>query len=343
MAILDFIKPDKVILLETTTTKGSFEFRPLEAGYGVTIGNAVRRVLLSSLEGYAITQIRISGVDHEFATIPGVVDDVTNLILNLKQVRFKKLVEGECGGETVKLHVSKEREFLAGEFNKVLTHFQVLNTDLRLCEMDESADFEIEIKLNKGRGYIPADAKRTGNEPIGTIPIDSIYTPIRNVKYTIEPYRVEQRTDYEKLLLEIETDGSIAPQETLVEAAKILIYHFQLFSDKKIVIEEEVKKVEEENQEETIHMRQLLDSKLQDMELSVRALNCLRMAEIETLGQLVRHDRSELLKFRNFGKKSLTELDDLLARNDLSFGMNTSKYYPEETSDEVTTPSNEGE
>ena len=330
MAILDFIKPNKVIMLESNATKGVFEFRPLEPGYGITIGNAIRRVLLSSLEGYAVTSIRINGVDHEFATIPGVIDDVTNIILNLKQVRFKRTAINDVATETIRLHVAKKKELFAGELNTVLTNFEVLNPELRLCEMDESADFEIEMKINKGRGYIPADAKRTGHEPIGLIPIDSIYTPIRNVKYTVEPYRVEQRTDYEKLVLDITTDGSISPQDTLVEAAKILIYHFMLFSDERIVIEEEIKKVEDNSKEEMHHMRQLLDSRLQDMDLSIRALNCLRVAEVETLGQLVKYNRNDLLKFRNFGKKSLNELDELLERNNLTFGMDLTKYYREQ-------------
>ncbi len=326
MAILDFIKPDKVIMLESSATKGIFEFRPLEPGYGITVGNAIRRVLYSALEGYAICSIKISGIDHEFATIPGVITDVTNLILNLKQVRFKRLPEQEAEGETVRIHVSGTNAFLAGALNEKLQHFEVLNPELLLAEMDESADFEIELTINKGRGYISADDNRNVNDAIGTLAIDSIYTPIRNVMYTIEPYRVEQRTDYEKLVLNIETDGSIAPKDALTEAAKILIYHFMLFSDERIVLEEESKKQNTALDEEILRMRQLLNQRLQDMDLSVRALNCLKAAEVDTLGDLVKYHRADLLKFRNFGKKSLTELDELLERNGLAFGMDISRY-----------------
>ena len=326
MAILDFIKPDKVIMLESSATKGIFEFRPLEPGYGITVGNAIRRVLYSALEGYAICSIKISGIDHEFATIPGVITDVTNLILNLKQVRFKRLPEQEAEGETVRIHVSGSNAFLAGALNEKLQHFEVLNPELLLAEMDESADFEIELTINKGRGYISADDNRNVNDAIGTLAIDSIYTPIRNVMYTIEPYRVEQRTDYEKLVLNIETDGSIAPKDALTEAAKILIYHFMLFSDERIVLEEESKKQNTALDEEILRMRQLLNQRLQDMDLSVRALNCLKAAEVDTLGDLVKYHRADLLKFRNFGKKSLTELDELLERNGLAFGMDISRY-----------------
>ena len=326
MAILDFIKPDKVIMLESSATKGIFEFRPLEPGYGITVGNAIRRVLYSALEGYAICSIKISGIDHEFATIPGVITDVTNLILNLKQVRFKRLPEQEAEGETVRVHVSGSNAFLAGALNEKLQHFEVLNPELLLAEMDESADFEIELTINKGRGYISADDNRNVNDAIGTLAIDSIYTPIRNVMYTIEPYRVEQRTDYEKLVLNIETDGSIAPKDALTEAAKILIYHFTLISDERIVLEEESKKQNTALDEEILRMRQLLNQRLQDMDLSVRALNCLKAAEVDTLGDLVKYHRADLLKFRNFGKKSLTELDELLERNGLAFGMDISRY-----------------
>ncbi len=313
-------------MLDSSKTKGVFEFRPLEPGYGITVGNAIRRVLLSSLEGFAICSIKISGIDHEFATIPGVITDVTNLILNLKQVRFIRKEGVEEVGETAKLHVVKSKAFTAGEFNSVLQHFEVLNPELLLAELDDSADFEIEITINKGRGYVPADENRNANDAIGTLAIDSIYTPIRNVKYAIEPFRVEQRTDYEKLTLEIDTDGSIRPQEALTEAAKILIYHFMLFSDERIVLEEETKKNNSALDEEILRMRQLLNQKLQDMDLSVRALNCLKAAEVETLGELVKYHRADLLKFRNFGKKSLTELDELLERNGLAFGMDISRY-----------------
>ena len=326
MAILNFIKPDKVIMLDSSSTKGTFEFRPLEPGYGITIGNAIRRVLLGSLEGYAICSIRISGIDHEFDTIPGVITDVTNLILNLKQVRFIRKEGVEAETETVKLHVSKATSFLAGELNTALQNFEVLNPELQLAEMDETADFEIELTINKGRGYVPGDENRNANDPIGVLAIDSIYTPIRNVMISIDQYRVEQRTDYEKLTLEITTDGSITPQNALTEAAKILIYHFMLFSDERIVLEQETKKSNSALDEEMLRMRQLLNQRLQDMDLSVRALNCLKAAEVDTLGELVKFHRSDLLKFRNFGKKSLTELDELLERNGLAFGMDISRY-----------------
>ena len=326
MAILNFIKPDKVILLESSRNRGTFEFRPLEPGYGITVGNAIRRVLLSSLEGYAICSIKISGIDHEFATIPGVITDVTNLILNLKQVRFLRKEGVEETTEQVKLRVHNAVAFLAGDLNQVLQNFEVLNPELRLAELDESADFEIEININKGRGYVPADENHNDNDPIGTLAIDSIYTPIRLVKYAVDAYRVQQRTDYEKLTLEIETDGSISPKDALTEAAKILIYHFMLFSDERIVLEEETKKRDSAIDEEILRMRQLLNQRLQDMDLSVRALNCLKAAEVDTLGELVKYHRNDLLKFRNFGKKSLTELDELLERNGLAFGMDISRY-----------------
>jgi len=325
MAILNFIKPDKVIMLDSSANKGVFEFRPLEPGYGITIGNAIRRVLLGSLEGYAICSIKISGIDHEFATIPGVITDVTNLILNLKQVRFLHK-EGAGDEETISLHIRKQKAFKAAELNTALQNFEVLNPELQLAEMDESADFEIEININKGRGYVPGDENRHKEDPIGTLAIDSIYTPIRNVMMSVDQFRVEQRTDYEKLTLEITTDGSITPQQALTEAAKILIYHFMLFSDERIVLEEETKKNSNALDEEILRMRQLLNQKLQDMDLSVRALNCLKAAEVETLGELVKYHRADLLKFRNFGKKSLTELDELLERNGLAFGMDISRY-----------------
>ena len=326
MAILDFIKPDKVIMLDSSKTKGSFEFRPLEPGYGITIGNAIRRVLLASLEGYAICSIKFSGVEHEFATVPGVIDDVTNIILNLKQVRFRKRDGIDAEGEIVSIPVENMTALKAGDLAKYLTNFEVLNPDLLLCEMDMSAKFELTVKINKGRGYVPADENRNPNDEIGVLAIDSIYTPIRNVKYAIEPYRVEQRTDYEKLTLDIDTDGSLTPKDALKEAAKILIFHFMLFSDEKIIIEEQEKSNSSALDEEILRMRQLLNSRLSDMDLSVRALNCLKAAEVDTLGQLVKYHRNDLLKFRNFGKKSLTELDELLERNGLAFGMDISKY-----------------
>ena len=313
-------------MLDSSKTKGSFEFRPLEPGYGITIGNAIRRVLLASLEGYAICSIQFSGVEHESATVTGVIDDVTNIILNLKQVRFRKRDGIDAEGEIVSIPVENMTALKAGDLAKYLTNFEVLNPDLLLCEMDMSAKFELTVKINKGRGYVPADENRNPNDEIGVLAIDSIYTPIRNVKYAIEPYRVEQRTDYEKLTLDIDTDGSITPKDALKEAAKILIFHFMLFSDEKIIIEEQEKSNSSALDEEILRMRQLLNSRLSDMDLSVRALNCLKAAEVDTLGQLVKYHRNDLLKFRNFGKKSLTALDELLERNGLAFGMDISKY-----------------
>ena len=325
MAILAFQKPDKVLMLEVDNFFGKFEFRPLEPGYGVTVGNALRRILLSSLEGFAITSIRIDGVKHEFSTIPGVIEDVTNVILNLKKVRFKQVVE-EIENEKVTITVSGTEVFKAGDIGKSLTGFEVLNPDLVICHLDSSASFQIDITINKGRGYVPADENRNPADDVNVIPIDSIYTPIRNVKYAVENFRVEQKTDYEKLILEITTDGSIHPKEALKEAAKILIYHFMLFSDEKITLETNDADGNEEFDEEVLHMRQLLKTKLVDMDLSVRALNCLKSADVETLGELVVFNKTDLLKFRNFGKKSLTELDELLANLNLSFGMDISKY-----------------
>ena len=325
MAILAFQKPDKVLMLEADNFFGKFEFRPLEPGYGVSVGNALRRILLSSLEGFAITSIRIDGVKHEFSTIPGVIEDVTNVILNLKKVRFKQVVE-EIENEKVTITVSGTEVFKAGDIGKSLTGFEVLNPDLVICHLDSSASFQIDITINKGRGYVPADENRNPADDVNVIPIDSIYTPIRNVKYAVENFRVEQKTDYEKLILEITTDGSIHPKEALKEAAKILIYHFMLFSDEKITLETNDADGNEEFDEEVLHMRQLLKTKLVDMDLSVRALNCLKSADVETLGELVVFNKTDLLKFRNFGKKSLTELDELLANLNLSFGMDISKY-----------------
>ena len=324
MAILAFQKPDKVLMLEADNFFGKFEFRPLEPGYGITIGNALRRILVSSLEGFAITSIKIEGVDHEFASVPGVLEDVTNIILNLKKVRFKQVVE-DVENEKVTISCSGT-EFKAGDIGKALTGFEVLNPDMVICHMDESAKFNIDLTINKGRGYVPADENATPNDAIDVIPIDSIYTPIRNVKYFVEPYRVEQKTDYEKLVLEISTDGSIHPKDALKEAANILIRHFMLFSDDKITLEMTDNDSGDEFDEEVLHMRQLLKSKLTDMDLSVRALNCLKSADVETLAELVVFNKNDLLKFRNFGKKSLNELDDLLAGLNLSFGMDISKY-----------------
>ncbi|MDE6079691.1 MAG: DNA-directed RNA polymerase subunit alpha [Duncaniella sp.] len=325
MAILAFQKPDKVIMLEADNYFGKFEFKPLEPGYGITIGNALRRILLSSLEGFAIASIRIDGVKHEFDTIPGVKEDVTNIILNLKKVNFKQKVD-DTETEKATITVSGQEEFTAGDISKALTGFEVLNPELVICHLDPSASFTIDLTINKGRGWVPAEENRSENDPIDLLAIDSIYTPIKNVKYTVENFRVDQKTDYDKLTLEITTDGSILPKDALKEAAKILIYHFMLFSDEKITIETDEQEGEEEFDEEVLHMRQLLKSKLVDMDLSVRALNCLKSAEVETLGELVVYNKTDLLKFRNFGKKSLTELDALLASLNLSFGMDISKY-----------------
>ena len=325
MAILAFQKPEKVVMLEADDKYGKFEFRPLEPGYGITIGNPLRRILLSSLEGYAINTIRITGVEHEFSTIPGVKEDVTNIILNLKQVRFKQIADG-CDSERVSITIENSTEFKAGDINKYLSGFGVLNPDLVICHLDPQATLDIELNINKGRGYVPADENREFCTDVNVIPIDSIYTPIRNVKYSVEPYRVEQKTDYDKLVLEVSTDGSIHPKDALKEAAKILIQHFMLFSDEKITLENTDQETNQEFDEEVLHMRQLLKTKLVDMNLSVRALNCLKAADVETLGDLVQFNKTDLLKFRNFGKKSLSELDDLLESLNLSFGTDISKY-----------------
>lgn len=325
MAILAFQKPEKVIMLEADSKFGKFEFRPLEPGFGITVGNALRRILLSSLEGFAITSLRIEGVDHEFSSIPGVMEDVTNVILNLKQVRFKQVVD-EFENEKATINVSGTDVLTAGEIGKSFTGFEVLNPDLVICHMDSAAAFQMELTVNKGRGYVPADEHGIVYTEMNVIPIDSIYTPIKNVKYSVENFRVEQKTDYEKLVFEITTDGSIHPKDALKEAAKILIHHFMLFSDEKITLDTTETDGGEEFDEEVLHMRQLLKSKLVDMDLSVRALNCLKAADVETLGELVVFNKTDLLKFRNFGKKSLTELDDLLEGLNLSFGMDIAKY-----------------
>ena len=325
MAILAFQRPERVLMLEADQFAGKFEFRPLEPGYGITVGNALRRILLSSLEGFAFTSVKISGVEHEFATIPGVIEDVTNIILNLKQVRLKQIVEG-TESETVSIHVKNSEILKASDLSSGMIGFDVLNPDLVICHMDSSASFDITLTINKGRGYVPAEENRNPNADSTVLPIDSIYTPIRNVKYSVENYRVEQKTDYEKLVLEVLTDGSIHPKDALREAAKILIYHFMLFSDEKISLESNDSEANEEFDEEVLHMRQLLKTKLTDMDLSVRALNCLKSAEVETLGELVVFNKTDLLKFRNFGKKSLTELEELLQSLNLSFGMDISKY-----------------
>ena len=325
MAILAFQKPDKVLMLESDNFFGKFEFKPLEPGYGITIGNALRRILLSSLEGFAISSIKIDGVQHEFDTIPGVKEDVTNIILNLKKVDLKQIVE-DTVEEKVTINVSGTEVFKAGDIGAVLSGFEVLNPELVICHLDSNASFKIELTINKGRGWVPAEENEVPTDDVNIIAIDSIYTPIKNVKYTVDNFRVDQKTDYEKLILEITTNGSIHPKDALKEAAKILIHHFMLFSDEKIAIETNDEDGNEEFDEEVLHMRQLLKSKLVDMDLSVRALNCLKSAEVETLGELVVFNKTDLLKFRNFGKKSLTELDELLAGLNLSFGMDISKY-----------------
>ncbi len=325
MAILAFQKPDKVILLEADDQYGKFEFRPLEPGYGITVGNALRRILLSSLEGFAITTIKIEGVDHEFSTVTGVMEDITEVILNLKQIRFKRMVE-DVDNEKIVVKLSGQEVFKAGDLNNALSSFEVLNPELVVCRMEPDVKLQIELNINKGRGYVPAEENQPAEAEFGVIAIDSIFTPIKNVKYSIENYRVEQKTDYEKLVLEITTDGSIHPKDALKEAAKILIYHFMLFSEDKITIDYEDKMANEEFDEEILHMRQLLKTKLVDLDLSVRALNCLKAAEVESLGDLVKFNKNDLLKFRNFGKKSLTELDELLETMSLSFGMDVAKY-----------------
>ena len=325
MAILDFQKPDKVIMLDSDEFVGKFEFRPWEPGYGITVGNALRRILLSSLEGFAITSLHIEGVDHEFSSIKGVVQDVTEIILNLKQVRFKRQIE-DTESEVVKFKISNQTKFTAADIGKATSAFQVINTDMVICELDKGITLEVEMNIGKGRGYRPSEENKDENSKIGTIAIDSIFTPIKNVKYTVEDYRVEQRTDYEQLNFEITTDGSIDPKSALKEAAKILIHHFMLFSDERITLDVDEKKNEEEFDETSLHMRQLLKNKLVDMELSVRALNCLKSADVETLGELVSYHKSDLLKFRNFGKKSLTELEELIESKGLAFGMDVSKY-----------------
>ncbi len=325
MAILDFQKPDKVIMIESDEQFGVFEFRPLEPGYGITVGNALRRVLLSSLEGYALTSVKIEGVDHEFSTIKGVIEDVTEIVLNLKQIRFKNEVE-DFESEKVTVTILGQEQFTAGDINKYMTGFSVLNPELVICRMEPDVRLQLELTIDKGRGYVPAVENKPEETEFGLIPLDSIYTPIKKVKYSVENYRVEQKTDYEKLVFEITTDGSIHPKDALKEAAKILIYHLMLFSDEKITLDTEEKYAHEEFDEEVLHMRQLLKTKLVDLDLSVRALNCLKAADVDSLGDLVQYNRTDLLKFRNFGKKSLSELDNLLEGMGLVFAMDISKY-----------------
>ncbi|MFO7615066.1 MAG: DNA-directed RNA polymerase subunit alpha [Bacteroidales bacterium] len=325
MAVLAFQKPEKVIMVETDDYKGVFEFRPLEPGFGVTIGNALRRILLSSLEGFAITSIRIDGIAHEFSTIKGVVEDVSEIILNLKKVRFKRQIDTE-NSEKINVVISDQDVFKAGDINKFLSVFQVLNPEVEICHIDPGVKLTMEINIEKGRGYVPGEENKDLNADLNAIFIDSIHTPVRNVKFQVDNFRVEQKTDYEKLTIEILTDGSVMPKEALKEAARILIHHFMLFSDEKITLDSEDKAVAEEFDESSLHIRQLLKTKLVDMDLSVRALNCLKAADVETLGDLVQFNKNDLLKFRNFGKKSLTELEDLVKTKGLEFGMNVAKY-----------------
>ncbi|MDA8948914.1 DNA-directed RNA polymerase subunit alpha [Flavobacteriaceae bacterium] len=325
MAILNFQKPDKVIMIDSSEFEGKFEFRPLEPGYGLTVGNALRRVLLSSLEGFAITSVKLENVEHEFSTISGVVEDVTEIILNLKQIRFKRQID-EIEEEKVTLSIGGQEQLKAADFQKFISGFQVLNPDLVICNLGKNVQMNIEITIEKGRGYVPAEENKKTNAEIGVIAIDSIFTPIKNVKYSIENFRVEQKTDYEKLIFEVVTDGSIHPKDALTEAAKILIHHFLLFSDERITLEADEIAQAETYDEESLHMRQLLKTKLVDMDLSVRALNCLKAAEVDTLGDLVSYNKNDLMKFRNFGKKSLTELEELVVLKGLSFGMDLAKY-----------------
>ena len=325
MVTIPFQKPDKVLMIESTDSFGVFEFRPLQPNYGVTIGNALRRVLLSSLEGYAITSLKIEGVAHEFATIPGVIEDVTNIVLNVKQIRLKSKLEDQTS-EKIKVTITGKNEFVAGDINEFLNNFQVLNPDLHICSMEPNVKLEMELTIDKGRGYVTVDENKLLHEGTGVIVIDSIHTPIINVMYRVENYRVEQKTDFEKLIFEITTDGSVHPKEALKKAADVLIQHFALFTDKEIDVNTEQVALTNEFDEQSLHIRQLLKQRLQDMDLSVRALNCLKTAEVETLGELVTYQKADLLKFRNFGKKSLNELEDLVKSKGLEFGMNVSKY-----------------
>ena len=325
MATFTFQKPDKVIMIDSTDFEGKFEFRPLEPGYGLTVGNALRRVLLSSLEGFAFTSIKIDNVDHEFTTLPGIVEDVTEIILNLKQIRLKRQIES-VDNETVSVSVNAQNQLKAADLQKFISGFQILNPDLVICNMEKNVKLNFELNIEKGRGYVSAEENKKLGAPLGTIFMDSVFTPIKNVKYTIEDFRVEQKTDYEKLVFEIVTDGSIDPKNALTEGAKVLIHHFMLFSDERITLEADEIAQTETYDEESLHMRQLLKTRLIDMDLSVRALNCLKAAEVDTLGDLVSFNKSDLMKFRNFGKKSLTELEELVLVKGLSFGMDLSKY-----------------
>ena len=325
MATFTFQKPDKVIMIDSTDFEGKFEFRPLEPGYGLTVGNALRRVLLSSLEGFAFTSVKIDNVDHEFTSLTGIVEDVTEIVLNLKQVRLKRQIES-VDNESVSVSISAQEQLKAGDLQKFISGFQILNPDLVICNMEKSVKLNFELNIEKGRGYVSAEDNKRLGAPIGTIFMDSVFTPIKNVKYSIEDFRVEQKTDYEKLIFEIVTDGSIEPKDALTEGARVLIHHFMLFSDERITLEADEIAQTETYDEESLHMRQLLKTRLIDMDLSVRALNCLKAAEVDTLGDLVSFNKSDLMKFRNFGKKSLTELEELVLVKGLSFGMDLSKY-----------------
>jgi DNA-directed RNA polymerase subunit alpha len=325
MAVFNFQKPDKVIMIDSSEFEGKFEFRPLEPGYGLTIGNALRRVLLSSLEGFAFTSVRLDNIDHEFSSLPGIVEDVTEIVLNLKQVCLKRQIDS-VENEIVNISILGQEQIVAGDLQKFISGFQVLNPELVICNLEKNITFNIELNIEKGRGYVPAEENKKSSAPIGTIFMDSIFTPIKNVKYSIENFRVEQKTDYEKLIFEIVSDGSIHPKDALTEGAKTLIHHFMLFSDERITLEADEIAQTETYDEESLHMRQLLKTRLIDMDLSVRALNCLKAAEVDTLGDLVSFNKSDLMKFRNFGKKSLTELEELVIFKGLNFGMDLSKY-----------------
>lgn len=325
MAILNFQKPDKIVLQKATDFEGLFEFRPLEPGFGLTVGNALRRVLLSSLEGYAITGIKIEGVDHEFATIKGITEDVTEIILNLKQVRFKKIVEHDIASEKITLSIKNSTEFVAGQMGEISQSFQVMNPELVICTLDNTSKLDIELTIAKGRGYIPSEENRLKDAPFGYIAIDSIHTPIKNVKFTIENYRVEQRTDYEKLLLDVTTDGTIHPEDAVKQASRILIQHLMIITDENITFDNKEDKKEDVVDEQVLQLRKVLKTPLEDLDLSVRAFNCLKAAKINSLSELVQYEQEDLMKFRNFGQKSLSEIEQVLTERGLSFGMDLVK------------------
>lgn len=331
MSILNFQKPDKIMMQKANDFEGIFEFRPLEPGFGQTIGNSLRRILLSSLEGFAISAVRIAGVDHEFATIRGVVEDVLDIVLNLKQVRVKQLIHGEdLSSEKIYLTISGKEEFRAGDIEEHTNVFKIMNPDLLICRMEPFVNLEMEFTVTKGRGYVPAGENLPKDSPIGVIPLDAIYTPIKNVSYRIENTRVGQRTDYEQLTIEVKTDGTIHPEDAIKEASRIMIHHLMLITDEYISIPDDTGRRDDVVDEHVLHMRKLLKTSLEDLDLSVRAYNCLKAAKINTLAELVRYDTHELLKFRNFGKKSLVEIEELLQDKGLTFGMDLSKYKLEE-------------